>query len=333
MHELGHAVVAKALRFHIVSFRVGTGPVLAKFSIGSTAVDLRWFPMGGLVRVAPIGPRRLRARLVCVHLAGVGAVVGCAALVVLVASPALGLAAVIVALTQVGNLVPHTISMETQKLPNDALKVCRELFRPSVYMPPQVHVAVLNQFREETRRRDWNACRATAADMRRRFPDDNAGLILESMANSQLGEPLGLDLEAAVRLWTPEPVPYLRGMLALLTNEVVYYDLLDRRTPPDPVVDVMRRAHGALPNQAMITDTLAWVLIESGAVDEGLELSASIDETQFADAPRAAVLAVRAIGCTKAGRPDDAERLRVDAVSLDPECPLIEHLDAISAPR
>ena len=77
LHELGHAAVARAFRWHITVFSVGFGPPFARFVWGQTEVLFCVLPFGGFVRIAELVddslPRPSWARRASVALAGSGA--------------------------------------------------------------------------------------------------------------------------------------------------------------------------------------------------------------------------------------------------------------------
>src|SRR5689334_19555270 len=52
VHELGHFLVAKALRVKVLRFSIGFGPRALGFRRGETEYWLSVFPLGGYVRMA-----------------------------------------------------------------------------------------------------------------------------------------------------------------------------------------------------------------------------------------------------------------------------------------
>ncbi|MBQ2670814.1 MAG: site-2 protease family protein, partial [Clostridia bacterium] len=47
LHEFGHFIVAKALKFRVDEFSVGMGPLILKKQKGETQYSLRALPLGG----------------------------------------------------------------------------------------------------------------------------------------------------------------------------------------------------------------------------------------------------------------------------------------------
>lgn len=51
VHELGHFLVAKAVKAPVYKFAVGMGPILYAKTINGTEYSLRWIPLGGFVQL------------------------------------------------------------------------------------------------------------------------------------------------------------------------------------------------------------------------------------------------------------------------------------------
>lgn len=58
LHEVGHMVPAKAFGVHVPKYFVGFGPTLWSRQIGDTEYGLKWFPLGGFVRLLGMYPPR-----------------------------------------------------------------------------------------------------------------------------------------------------------------------------------------------------------------------------------------------------------------------------------
>lgn len=51
IHELGHFLVAKAVKAPVYKFAIGMGPVMISKTIGETEYSIRWIPLGGFVQL------------------------------------------------------------------------------------------------------------------------------------------------------------------------------------------------------------------------------------------------------------------------------------------
>ena len=80
VHELGHALTARLLGWHVHEIVIGFGPELARFSVGGTRVTLRLVPMEGYVVPSPDRLEGARGKSALVYFGGPGAEVLCALL-------------------------------------------------------------------------------------------------------------------------------------------------------------------------------------------------------------------------------------------------------------
>lgn len=51
VHELGHFLVAKAVKAPVYKFAIGMGPVMFSKTVGETEYSIRWIPLGGFVQL------------------------------------------------------------------------------------------------------------------------------------------------------------------------------------------------------------------------------------------------------------------------------------------
>lgn len=51
IHELGHFLLAKAVKAPVYKFAIGMGPILISKTIGETEYSIRWIPLGGFVQL------------------------------------------------------------------------------------------------------------------------------------------------------------------------------------------------------------------------------------------------------------------------------------------
>ena len=70
LHELGHAVVALAMKTRIHLISVGWGPLLGSASIGFATVELRAVPSEGRVEFTAVRPRAIRLRMIATSMGG-----------------------------------------------------------------------------------------------------------------------------------------------------------------------------------------------------------------------------------------------------------------------
>lgn len=73
LHELGHAVAAKALGWRVREIVIGFGRTLWQWQIGETLVKIKLAPVEGYVLPAPAAPRNLRLKSTLIYAAGPGA--------------------------------------------------------------------------------------------------------------------------------------------------------------------------------------------------------------------------------------------------------------------
>jgi len=50
-HELGHFLVAKSFKVKVLKFALGFGPKLVGKTVGETEYSIRYFPLGGFVKM------------------------------------------------------------------------------------------------------------------------------------------------------------------------------------------------------------------------------------------------------------------------------------------
>ena len=73
LHELGHAVMARALGWEVREVVIGFGRTLWQFSVGNTRVSIKLAPVEGYVLPAANSKRLLRTKSVMIYAAGPGA--------------------------------------------------------------------------------------------------------------------------------------------------------------------------------------------------------------------------------------------------------------------
>lgn len=141
IHELGHAVVAKAVGWEVREFVIGYGKVLKEFDLHGTKVQFRMFPFSGYVLPHHEEGCWSRARGAMVYFAGSGVELFVFVLVYLflgvgrftepsedhmrIMMQGIGLGA---ATGAVLNLLPHSAMTDKGVVPNDGLGILISLF-------------------------------------------------------------------------------------------------------------------------------------------------------------------------------------------------------------
>jgi hypothetical protein len=138
VHEAGHAVVAALLGWRVHCVVIGVGRPLFRFAVGRTPVEIRMFPVEGLVLPTPTNLRAPQLKSALIYIAGPGAVLLVLALLALALGPAklltptedLGLLAaqslaVTVLVSAFVTLVPHYIVDHKRRVANDGLGIIR----------------------------------------------------------------------------------------------------------------------------------------------------------------------------------------------------------------
>ncbi|MFK8014923.1 MAG: site-2 protease family protein, partial [Gammaproteobacteria bacterium] len=83
LHELGHALMARALGWRVAEMSIGFGPMLWRGSIGGTHVMLRLIPIEGYVLPGPTDARGARLKSALIFAAGPGIEIALLVLLVL----------------------------------------------------------------------------------------------------------------------------------------------------------------------------------------------------------------------------------------------------------
>lgn len=81
LHEAGHAIMARLVGWKVLFVQLGFGPVLGRPEIGGVKVELRAFPILGLVQVRPTSVMGARWRNALIYAAGPGIELALAAIV------------------------------------------------------------------------------------------------------------------------------------------------------------------------------------------------------------------------------------------------------------
>jgi len=134
IHEAGHALVAVVLGWRVHRVVIGIGPIVKRFSVGRTEVELRSLPLEGFTRLEPRRSSMPGLRSFLIYAAGPGfevAVLGLIAVLTgtetllshsdsipIIAAQSLSVA---IMLSVVTNLIPHSVESRRGLSPNDGL--------------------------------------------------------------------------------------------------------------------------------------------------------------------------------------------------------------------
>jgi hypothetical protein len=134
LHEVGHAVVAALLGWHVGRVVIGMGRPLSRFRVGATPVEIRFFPLEGFVVPVPTNMHLARLKSALIYFAGVGSEILLLGLATVLVGPdvmltrsnhvgviALQTMGLVVLVSAFINLVPHTAQSQNGPVANDGL--------------------------------------------------------------------------------------------------------------------------------------------------------------------------------------------------------------------
>jgi Peptidase family M50 len=323
-HELGHALVGKALGYRIFEVSVGAGPRLVDVPLGRTRVVVRLLPIGGHTLLAPRSARLLPARDVFVALAG--AFVNL--FMVLWAftadlSNAFTFGIVLIgSAVVVENLIPRRVTNAIGVVQSDGLRAALALEADDRALTDALESRYVGEAYVSHRTGDHAGALAWDERGLERFPGSRA---LESDAAVSLVL-LRRYREGRTKLTSllarDDLAPVQR---ALYRNNLAWADLMlgDPSLLPE-AFEASKEAIGALPDQPAIKGTRAYALILQGAIEDGLVLGAEALRRNTTKESRASNACVLGIGYTRSGRLEAGRRQIATAMRLDPDNELIE---------
>lgn len=164
LHELGHALAAALLNWHVGQVVIGMGRVLSSFRIRTTVIEIRLLPVEGFVTCVPKDLRLPQIKSALIYFAGPGVELVLAVGILLLIEPerlltrsddylligwqSLALAS---AAQAVLNLIPHSVRTPEGERANDGLGMILSFHRPEGYYADMIG----NTYNQETR--DWEA--------------------------------------------------------------------------------------------------------------------------------------------------------------------------------
>jgi hypothetical protein len=163
LHEAGHALMARAVGWHVGRVSLGVGPIVKRFVWGSALVDLRLYPVEGFVQNVPTTVRGAPWKSALIYFAGPGIEL----VLLLLLVPLVGLdtllsrsesvwllavqgMALAIVVGVVINLVPHAIFINGQLVANDGMGIITSLMRKENSFAEQVGMKF------ESERMEWD---------------------------------------------------------------------------------------------------------------------------------------------------------------------------------
>lgn len=187
IHELGHALCARALGWRVLEMVIGYGPEIARFNLGGTLVVVRVIPIEGHVVPTPSTRDHARLKSALVYAAGpgaellvivaIGAVLGFPQLLSRsndVGVIALQSVAVVGAMSVVMNLVPHAMSGAA----SDGLGILLSAVLPAEAIEYKLALPYLSEAERDLDRDDPQAAHARVSAGLQRHPDNVPLLIM-----------------------------------------------------------------------------------------------------------------------------------------------------------
>ena len=146
LHEVGHAICAALLNWHVGQVVIGMGRLVSSFRVRTAVIEIRLFPVEGFVKCVPKDLRAPRLKSTLIYFAGPGIELILAVGILLLIGPdrlltrsdnyfllgwqSLALAS---AVQGVLNLIPHAVYTPEGEMPNDGLGIIRSFQRPEGY--------------------------------------------------------------------------------------------------------------------------------------------------------------------------------------------------------
>ena len=326
-HELGHALVGRAVGLRVIEVVLGSGPRLARVRVGETDVEVRLLPFGGHSVMVPLEPSR--ARLAVGVLAG-----PLANLVVVVVTifvwPRSGpwVAPLVIAnsLVLVGNLWPMKVATPLGPVRSDGLALLTLIRSPADELREMDALRYAAETAAALERRDLAAAvrhaeRGLAAHpidaVLRHFLTvalirdgrfDTARAHLQTLLASDGIEPHQRAIDLNNLAWAN----LMSGDAALLDEALAASEEAERKIAWHPAVK----------------GTRGYALILTGRVDEGLARARRAHAAHSAKTDRATTACVLAIGTARLGDFAGARAMLDAARRLDPDGDLLRRADA-----
>jgi hypothetical protein len=334
-HELGHALVGRALGLRVIEVVLGSGPRLTRVRLGETDVEVRLLPFGGHTVMVPLESGH--ARLAAGVLAGPFANLAVAA-VTLFVWPRSGswVAPLVIAnsLVLVGNLWPMKVATPLGPVRSDGLALLTLIRSPADELREMDALRYAAEAAAALERRDLASAVRLAEQGLANHPDhavlrhfltvaliregrfDAARAHLQTMLASDGSEPHQRAIDLNNLAWAN----LMSGDHALLAEALVASEEAERKLAWHPSVK----------------GTRGYALILSGQVDAGLARARRAYAAHTEKSDRATTACVVAIGAAHLGDISAARAMLDVARRLDPQADLLERaaveLDGVTHP-
>jgi hypothetical protein len=253
VHECGHALAARLLQFNILFARLGNGPTVLRVHVGAVPIELRFWPLTGMVAAGTTNPRMLRARVTIYAAAGVLTTIAVAAAVFPVCRHDLRIALTLAAAVQALNLLPIGFTWRNIPRATDGLLIVKAIFGPrdaleERYVAPFLRQQYLQQIpRDPAVALDIAHTYATLTDV------EHEAAVMITCAELGSGHlPTAAQL---ANLWSATTPGWTDMLLAWCTDKTVRAALTVGELN-DEHVAVLRQASVRIPNDPDLTATL-----------------------------------------------------------------------------
>ena len=326
-HELGHAIVGRALGLRVFEVVLGSGPRLVRARIGRTDIEARLLPFGGHTVMVP--PRPARVRLALGILAGPLANLAVAAVTLLV-WPRSGswVAPLVIANTIVliGNLWPMQVATPLGPVRSDGLALATLLRSPRHELDDADALLHAAESRAALARGQATAAVAWAEAGLLAHPGHRPLRHFLAVALIRAGEPDAAREHLRARLARDDAESPERAMD--LSN-LAWADLMSGDpTLLDEALTASEEAERRLAWHPAVKNARGYALIESGRVEEGLIRVRRAYEVHTDRRDRATTACVAAIGAMRNGDVAEGRSMLIAARRLDPGCDLLERAAA-----
>jgi len=336
MHELGHFFAAKMLGLNPYEVTIGHGPIVAAFHLRGINWILRALPSSGSIQVFPMQAQSLRLKWFLMTAAGP------AATAALFGTPfvlfqdeipwwshvvwrdGLELVLTLLLITNFGlllsSLVPHYVNYGGFKTPNDGLQLAYLLFKQR-FAP----------FGSQASERPVTARAGNHAQPAPRQGENDQTLQHSVSWQRTIDRGRPDLLLVSYRRWLNHPklaVEMRHNLLdgfatcVLMSGASEYLDEADRYS---------KELYEAKPADWTVKGTRGSVLVEKGAVDEGMRLLLEVFENDPSAFDRAISACFLALGEFKLGQPEKAAEWIDRARRIDPNCVPVKRVAALLA--
>lgn len=338
-HELGHAVVARAVGMRVFAVVVGMGPSLVKFRFRRVIFDLRALPFGGFTFCLHKGPRSSRPKEMMVNFAGFGANLLLAAIVSW-GAPEGTLAiwsmdrqwepltmlfwAQIVPF--VLGLRPKSVTTPAGHVPNDARNFLNSLRSPHASTVSQAIYCYAYECNDCIEERKFQEALEWCNRGLGEYPDDPTLLTARGATLLQMNRGLEGRADLTKALAAAELDP---GLSCLLHNNIAYADILiEDPKLLDEADRFSKEALEILPWNASFMGTRGAVLLALGRIEEAIELLERAMSLHEGRSSKAICACFLAMAKKKRGNLDRALDHLAKARAFDPDCQLLQRAAA-----